>query len=80
MNCHVCGDDRTAEYRPAKRQSLCRDCNSSTPRKVSRTTFDAHYWNNDPSVPESTRREFYADYLASTDTLAGYIAATTHAE
>lgn len=76
MYCRICGDE-TATYRPSKRQTLCDSCSKDTPVKVSRSSFDAQYWHNDTSVLESTKREFYEDYLASECTLPEYIKATT---
>jgi len=45
------------------------------PRKASRAGFDAAYWTGgDPAtIPESTKRRFYSDYLTSTHTLKKYI-------
>lgn len=78
MYCRVCGDERNVSYRPRSRQSLCDSCASDTPHKVSRSAFDTEYWHDDPTVCESTKREFYSDYLSSTHTLAQYIAATVN--
>ena len=77
--CKVCGDDRTAEYRPAQLQTLCNRCAENTPRKASRAGFDAAYWTGGDlaTIPESTKREFYSDYLTSAHTLKKYINATT---
>ena len=75
--CKVCGDERETEYYPSKRQTLCPSCAADTPRKISREAFDRAYWRGDTTVHPSIRREFYADYLASSYTLAEYIAATT---
>lgn len=81
MYCRICGDEENVKYYPAKRQTLCTFCAKDTPRKVSRETFDKRYWvSDDPNEappPESIKLEFYADYLASGDTLDEYIEATT---
>lgn len=77
MYCRVCGDKRNVQYRLGKRQSLCDSCNADTPVKVSRESFDKAYWKNDPTVSQSTKREFYEDYLASECTLPEYIKQTT---
>jgi hypothetical protein len=77
MGCRVCGDEK-ATYRLGKRQYLCNLCNNGTPVKVDRASFDLHYWGAGANeVPESTKREFYSDYLTSTHTIGAYIAATT---
>jgi hypothetical protein len=76
MYCRICGAN-PAKYRAAKRQTLCAYCNRETPAKVARESFDAAYWKGCDDVPESTRREFYADYLASTETLRTYMKSTT---
>lgn len=83
MYCRICGvtdDEVRIQYYPNKRQALCRHCAKGTPSKVGRIEFDRLYWagatENDP--PESTRREFYSDYLASRhSSVASYLAATT---
>jgi hypothetical protein len=81
LHCRICGDfQRTAHvrWRPSKRQTLCRSCNADTPRKVSRHSFDVQYWGTESAnVPESTKRDFYADYLASTCTFRQYVLSTT---
>ena len=79
MHCNICGDDRTAHYRPNQRQVLCDHCAENTPAKVSRSEFDKAYWNEPEAEqpPESTKREFYSDYLTSCNTLREYITATT---
>ena len=85
MYCKICGDERTAEYRPAQRQTLCNSCWEDTPHKVGRDAFDAAYWKREDGsdgrddVPLSTRNEFYSDYLASNLNLADYTAHTTSA-
>jgi hypothetical protein len=76
MYCKVCGDERDVQYYPAKRQTLCPTCAAETPRKVSRRAFDAAYWDGEDDCPESTRREFYEDYLHSDSTLEDYIERT----
>jgi hypothetical protein len=76
MYCRICGDEANVRYYPRKRQALCRHCAKDTPAKVDRATFDKLYWGKD-DVPESTKREFYADYLASTcGSVASYVDAT----
>jgi hypothetical protein len=88
MYCRICGHTHGLKFYPAKRQTLCKFCAKDTPAKVGRLEFDQAYWT--PSIadngdtvacdaPESTRREFYADYLTSNDNLAEYIAHTTSA-
>jgi hypothetical protein len=81
MYCRVCGDDgETVKYRSGKHQSLCRWCNRDTPRKVTREEFERVYWAGPPgieTVPHSTRRDFWEDYLASECTLAEYVEQTT---
>lgn len=83
MYCRICGETNGIQYYPSKHNTLCRHCAKDTPRKVSRETFDREYWKSDDhnegpdSVPESTKREFYSDYLASTHTLPEYIERTT---
>lgn len=77
MACRICGAE-DAVIRPAKRNTLCGACNKATPPKVSRAEFDQAYWDGKPeTVPSETKREFYADYLASEDTLESYKAATS---
>lgn len=75
-HCRVCGDP-AACYRPAQRSTLCESCAAETPAKIGRAEFDRRYWPAPESVPESTRREFFADYLASRCTFDAYLAATT---
>jgi len=60
--------------------SLCADCLKGTPAKVGRLAFDDAYWGPAATyadVPERTRQEFYADYLASMCDLESYKAQTT---
>jgi len=73
MYCRICGDTANVKYYPGKRQALCPHCSKDTPRKVSRENFDRQYWSGDSDAPEGIRREFYADYLASSDTVQQYI-------
>ena len=79
MHCRICGSEKNTKYYPDHRQTLCKGCAKDTPPKVSRSVFDAFYWDNpnadDP--PESVKREFYFDYLTSTYTLEEYKIATT---
>lgn len=77
MYCRICGSLNNVRYYATKRQSLCRFCAKDTPEKVGRSTFDKQYWGADVDVPESTRREFYSDYLSSSETVTDYIASTT---
>lgn len=65
MYCRICGEENNVKYYATKRQALCRHCAKDTPAKVSRAAFDRKYWAGDDDCPESIRREFYADYLAS---------------
>ena len=76
--CKVCGDETTARYRLGARQTLCDGCGKDTPRKATRESFDAFYWNGDSETPpESTKQDFYEDYLRSANTLKEYRKATT---
>lgn len=78
MYCRICGTENGLKYYPRKLQTLCYACAEDTPAKVGREKFDREYWGTElPNVPESTRREFYEDYLCSTHTLPAYILATT---
>jgi hypothetical protein len=78
MYCRVCGDENGVRFRPACRQSLCGPCAKDTPKKASRESFEKRYWGAElKNVPNSTRDEFWSDYLASTKTLVEYIDATT---
>lgn len=80
--CRICGDIKTARPRGMNRGSLCDYCAKDTPAKVSRAEFEAEYWkdengkSNPGSVPDSIRREFYADYRGSKHELPEYIKAT----
>ena len=75
--CHVCGAEEAVFY-PACRNWLCQSCRQDTPSKIDRTSFNRKYWGKEISeVPESIRREFYEDYLASTCTFAQYVKDTT---
>lgn len=78
MYCQVCGDEKAPKYYPSKRQTLCHACAEDTPAKIGQEKFNLEYWGEElPNVPESTRREFYEDYLRSTHALPEYIKATT---
>lgn len=78
MYCRICGTEKSLKYYPRKLQTLCPPCAADTPAKVSKETFDREYWGVElPNVPESTRAEFYDDYLCSTHMLPEYILATT---
>ena len=78
MYCMICGDENSVKYRGGNRGMLCDSCAADTPAKVDRARFDAEYWGAEASnVPESTKREFYSDYRASSNTLADYITTTT---
>lgn len=78
MYCQVCGSEKDLKYYSNKRQTLCHACTEDTPAKVGREKFDKEYWGSElPNVLESTRREFYEDYLRSTHTLPEYLEATT---
>jgi hypothetical protein len=71
--CRICGADG-AKYQPRKRQALCAWCYGSTPNKLSRAEFDRRYWGSEwEGTPESIRREFYSDYLASSCTFTAYV-------
>ena len=78
MYCRICGsEDDSVKYCERQRNTLCKYCRKGMPAKLSRAAFDLAYWGKDfEQVQESTRREFYADYKTSTDTLAAYKAAT----
>ena len=78
MYCRICGDESNIKYYVSKRQSLCPSCAKDTPAKVGRESFDRKYWAKDDDCPEAIRREFYADYLASSHgSIESYIEATT---
>jgi hypothetical protein len=80
MYCRICGDEKDVRYYATRRQSLCRSCAKDTPRKVGRESFDRVYWAGDEHCPESVRREFYLDYLASNHgSVASYAQATSGA-
>ena len=74
--CWICGDEHTARFRPRLRRTVCDGCAHGMKPKVSRERFDEVYWGPESGIPESTRREFYEDYLSSTGTLDEYMAAT----
>ena len=77
MPCKICGDPN-ATYQSIKRQVLCSACSRSTPPKMARSLFDRLYWGNEvESVPQSTRREFYEDYLTSNYNFRDYQQTTT---
>jgi hypothetical protein len=80
MECRICGDDG-AEMRWDAGMALCASCSATTPSKVCREQFDREFWGEGPEaaeVPYSTRRDFYADYKASTaGTVAQYRAQTS---
>jgi hypothetical protein len=70
--CRICGDERGTEYRERSGMVLCKSCHREAPGKVCRAAFDQLYWpgasddyRSPDYVPESTRREFFDDYLAS---------------
>jgi len=73
--CKICGSS-DGQYCSTKLQVLCKHCSRETPRKVGRDSFDARYWVGCKDVPESTKREFYIDYLRSGETLTSYIRST----
>ncbi len=83
MSCRICGDENNTKYYATKRQTLCRSCSKHTPAKVSRVVFDSEYWWNAEAqqlehAPESTKREFYQDYLSSGHaSVKSYAEATT---
>ena len=80
MYCRICGTENDVKWHAQNRGALCASCAETTPPKVGRAEFDAAYWGAEAAtVPESTRREFYSDYRASCDTLAGYTERTTSA-
>jgi hypothetical protein len=77
MSCNICGTT-DSRYRRGSLQTLCDHCSRDTPNKASRLVFERCYWGAGlDSVPRSVRREFYADYLASTCTLQEYRQSTT---
>ena len=78
MSCRICGNTK-ARYCSTKLQYLCKTCNQGTSPKVSRSCFEAVYWAAEGAnaVPNSTRTEFYQDYLSYKGTLAEYIEATS---
>ena len=78
MHCRICGETEGIEYYQHKRQSLCKHCAKDTPKKMGRLDFDQKYWGRGwQEVPNSTRSEFYSDYLASSDSFAKYVDNTT---
>lgn len=78
--CRICGAEG-AKFYGAKRLTLCKGCAKDTPTKICREDFDRYYWGNEfQNVPDSIRREFYEDYLFSTDDVDSYIIATTKKE
>ena len=78
MQCRVCGTETNVAYRAKKRQSLCNVCNRETPNKIGRRAFNIRYWGSEfPDVPIGTLREFYADYLVTTQNFNDYRASTT---
>jgi hypothetical protein len=77
MYCKICGDERNVAYRPAARQSLCDSCSADTPAKIGRVNFDRWYWDGRAGeVCESTKRDFYEDYLRSNHTFDQYLVVT----
>lgn len=80
MACFICGETRNVKFRKDLFKYICAYCSPSTPRKVNREAFDKRYWGEiekTEKVPESVKREFYSDYLSSSDNLEAYIAATS---
>jgi ribosome-binding protein aMBF1 (putative translation factor) len=81
MMCHICGEHTSGdiEYRERSHMFLCESCHKTTPKKVSRETFDRIYWEGKAdTVPHSTRNEFWDDYKCSTiSSVAEYRAQTT---
>lgn len=78
--CNICGHQE-ASYASHQRQVLCKACIKETPHKLSRADFDVKYWgDNVITVPASTRKEFYDDYLASKFCFDDYKKATTFDE
>ncbi len=81
MFCNICGSEDDIKIYPGKGwKRLCRSCAHETPIKFSRKHFDELYWVGRPgvdTVPQSTRREFYDDYLCSTLNFKDYVAHTT---
>ena len=90
--CIICGDTEEnkpewfqgkwiVSYPNKGWQSLCKPCASETPDKVSRSEFEAAYWVDAgecyaDKVSPSIRKEFYEDYLRSSDILETYILGT----
>jgi hypothetical protein len=78
MICRICGSEKGTEYRYTRHQTLCAACAAETPEKVGRDEFERRYFGPEAGVvPSSIVRDFYDDYLASTDDLDGYIEHTT---
>lgn len=77
MACRICGSEENVRYVFEAKQFLCKSCAADTPKKISRSEFDNVYWNGDKTVPEAIRREFYSDYLSSSNTLEEYIRTTS---
>jgi hypothetical protein len=79
MYCKICGSEEGAKWRHKQRNRLCVPCLKTTPAKIPWESFDKRYWGkNFRDVPLSTRREFYADYKASSNTFLEYKATTSY--
>jgi hypothetical protein len=75
MYCRICGDENDVKYYPDKRQSLCPSCASDTPRKVGLGVFAKAMFppDVDEMPPRAIVRDFYEDYLASSQGLLDYV-------
>jgi len=80
--CRICGSENNVSYYAGNRGNLCKSCASDTPRKVGFAEFLASYFKDQDMTDygnHNIAKEFYSDYRASTNNLAGYIKATTSA-
>ena len=79
MYCRICGDENNVSFAGGNRGFLCPSCKAETPAKVGFDAFCRAYFKGDDDCPDATKREFYDDYRASTNTLADYMRLTTFA-
>lgn len=77
MYCRICGTEDNVKYYHNLLQSVCRGCGKGMPDKVSREEFYLQYWGeNYQEVLSAIRKEFYEDYLHSSDDVESYIKGT----
>ena len=84
MQCNICGNDN-ALWNSSARQVICGECIRNTPDKVDFETFRLALWTPEERkehgcVPTSIEREFYSDYIASTQDLTDYCAGVVECE